>query len=358
MFKVQTNHLPLRNSAFESIGWFVNPWTARINHSCDPNAFVINNGANIEIRSLRPIKDNEEVFISYLDDTTSDPMGIRQTRLLSEYYFECRCSKCERGPSSAPEEPPQSDDARHNELRTQTPEALAIYDRAAALLHPPGICFPKAQDPFGNHELFTLINIRFRELLELDFSSGVAQAKKNKLREDCLKFFHKSGKWSVIDQPVPTLQHVLFRQYIRQPGTIHSAFYHGLHMYYDINPVLYPVSHDPRRLMHTFALLKVCEKYMANAIEGGQGKEYLPAINGRDFKPLSTRLIKECAKYASMAFGEDHEFTKEVSKIYMARGFHDPTKEVKKELEDAEGAYESSKPFYQRVVREKVDFHG
>lgn len=42
----------------------------------------------------------------------------------------------------------------------------------------------------------------------------------------------------------------------------------------------------------------------------------------------------------------------------MARGYHASTEEVRKELEEAERLYNSSKPFYRRVIREKADFDG
>lgn len=43
-------------------------------------------------RALRPIKKNEQIFISYFDPTT--PYRIRNSVLDDHYCFQCRCRKC------------------------------------------------------------------------------------------------------------------------------------------------------------------------------------------------------------------------------------------------------------------------
>ncbi|KAJ3275649.1 hypothetical protein HDV01_007652 [Terramyces sp. JEL0728] len=62
-----------------------------LNHSCVPNAIMIFNNREMNVLALRDIKENEQIFISYID-----PIHDYANRcvLLSKYYFTCTCEKC------------------------------------------------------------------------------------------------------------------------------------------------------------------------------------------------------------------------------------------------------------------------
>ncbi|KAF5376403.1 hypothetical protein D9615_008618 [Tricholomella constricta] len=73
---------------------------SRINHSCAPNAaygFTMSS-FSLELRAIRDIKKDEEVFIAYC--STSEPTAERQANLKS-YDFECTCSLCSDPTSDA-----------------------------------------------------------------------------------------------------------------------------------------------------------------------------------------------------------------------------------------------------------------
>lgn len=72
----------------EAVGITLDPLAAVMNHSCDPNAIYILEGANIRVRSLRPIEVGEEVTIAYTDVTVSRDERRDQ---LSEWFFDCAC---------------------------------------------------------------------------------------------------------------------------------------------------------------------------------------------------------------------------------------------------------------------------
>lgn len=76
--------------------------TARMNHSCDPNAEIRAQeyvDCNIDIVAKRGISRGEELSISYvnLGSQTSNSViagNRRRKELRSRYLFDCQCSRC------------------------------------------------------------------------------------------------------------------------------------------------------------------------------------------------------------------------------------------------------------------------
>lgn len=87
--------------------------TCTINHSCDPNVEVVYSPApvpshwpnllplthaqfptplTVEVRALRELKKDEEIFFSYIDTSLSLE---ERTNSLKDYGFTCTCSKCQ-----------------------------------------------------------------------------------------------------------------------------------------------------------------------------------------------------------------------------------------------------------------------
>lgn len=67
---------------------------ARINHSCVPNTEKEFIGDMMLIRAKRPIAAGEELFHSYVDETSS--YRTRLDALMTTWGFECGCDLCER----------------------------------------------------------------------------------------------------------------------------------------------------------------------------------------------------------------------------------------------------------------------
>jgi len=86
----ETNAIKLNDE--DGTGVFRN--TSRINHSCLPNAvYHYDKSSNrLSVRSLRRIKKNEEIFISYIP--FNQPRAQRQLQLSNSFKFTCTCSKC------------------------------------------------------------------------------------------------------------------------------------------------------------------------------------------------------------------------------------------------------------------------
>jgi len=87
---VKLNCMSLDHLEREGLGIAFDPLAAKMNHSCDPNAFFFFEGAHIRVRSLRPIRSGEEVTISYIDNTLH--RSYRKTWLESHWFFNCACT--------------------------------------------------------------------------------------------------------------------------------------------------------------------------------------------------------------------------------------------------------------------------
>ena len=87
--QVKLNCMSLEHLEHEGIGICLDPLAAKMNHSCDPNAFVFFEGSQIRVRSLRPICPGDEVTISYINNTLQRP--YRKALLESKWFFNCEC---------------------------------------------------------------------------------------------------------------------------------------------------------------------------------------------------------------------------------------------------------------------------
>lgn len=84
------------------------------NHSCSPNAEVsfTHNNTKLSLVALKDIKEDDEIFISYLDECTLHrSKKSRQNQLMENYLFICNCEKClvENDESSSEEEDDEMD---------------------------------------------------------------------------------------------------------------------------------------------------------------------------------------------------------------------------------------------------------
>lgn len=87
------NSLTLSSPSFDPLGLTFDPTISLINHSCNPNAAVVFDGNIAMVRSIRDIGKNEQITMSYIDNTWN--RTTRRTELREQYFFECRCDGCE-----------------------------------------------------------------------------------------------------------------------------------------------------------------------------------------------------------------------------------------------------------------------
>ncbi|KAL2815376.1 SET and MYND domain protein [Aspergillus granulosus] len=102
--KLDVNSFNLTTAVYDRIGVYMHPYAAIMNHDCDYNSVVGFDGSEMYVKAIRPIKQGEQIFISYVDTTNRFP--VRNKELLERYYFTCRCKKClddEKHPLSVPD---------------------------------------------------------------------------------------------------------------------------------------------------------------------------------------------------------------------------------------------------------------
>ena len=76
------------------IGLCFEPSVSFANHSCMPNTAIMFDGRYMTLRALDPIKEGEQISISYIDVTQT--RDERRQELKDRYFFTCYCDKCER----------------------------------------------------------------------------------------------------------------------------------------------------------------------------------------------------------------------------------------------------------------------
>jgi len=72
-------------------------WGSFFNHSCIPNTMYqtnIDEGSNVRFVTTEEVKADEELTISYVDQST--PYESRRGALKGQYGFSCECPKCKR----------------------------------------------------------------------------------------------------------------------------------------------------------------------------------------------------------------------------------------------------------------------
>lgn len=65
---------------------------AMVNHNCSPNIKKTFEGRQLVFRTIKPVKSGEQLCLSYVD--TKLALNLRQWRLSTQYFFDCRCSRC------------------------------------------------------------------------------------------------------------------------------------------------------------------------------------------------------------------------------------------------------------------------
>ncbi|PGH18486.1 hypothetical protein AJ80_04456 [Polytolypa hystricis UAMH7299] len=90
--KLAINSFTLTSPFYDQLGICLIPWAALFNHNCDPNAVAGFDGGYFYVKALKPIQLEEQVFISYIDNT--EPIALRAGALWKRYGFGCLCEKC------------------------------------------------------------------------------------------------------------------------------------------------------------------------------------------------------------------------------------------------------------------------
>jgi hypothetical protein len=268
-YKVMSNALTLITPTLDPLGIMVDPTLCHMNHSCDPNAYIMMDGPKVTIRTLRPIKKDKEIYISYIDAT--NPYHKRQEELQSRWFFTCRCAKCQEKATL------QED----NWLVPANPQFVLSNDEIAAMA--------------GSQEkTFTL----YTQLQGMDDSKVVIEALK-----ETLKICHESRFWPVYRQPYAAVRDDLIVNLL-SVGQYREAWAQCAKRYKYILPKLYPVPFHPVRVVQTWQMAMLAA-YLASTEEGVAAPEVNMGL-------IAMMLVKQVLDVAHLSHGPANAFTKSV----------------------------------------------
>ncbi|QSS65628.1 MYND finger family protein [Histoplasma capsulatum] len=165
------------------------------------------------LKALQDIAPDEEIFISYTDNT--EPLKKRQTELQLRYFFECKCPKCLKGTS-----------AREDQFLTPGGPSCPSQEKEA------------------------------RELLAKSKTQGETVRTSVQRIEEAFGLLHATKCWPITRQPLPQLLDE-FIVNLLEANCYKSAFLAAVIRYLHIDPVLYPSRLHPIRKRNTWALAKL-----------------------------------------------------------------------------------------------------
>jgi hypothetical protein len=184
-----------------------------MNHSCDYNVVVGFNGSAMFVKPVRPLKKDQQLFLSYVD--TTNPRDIRCQELQDRYYFDCNCTKCQLG-----------NDAAEERYLIPDPNPAAVssaQSRAVDLKRQASAKEPSA----------AILNLR-----------------------EALEVLQRTRVWPITRQPMASIRDELILTMLSQEYW-HSAFAQSILRFMKLDPILYPYDGHPLRHLHALSLAKL-----------------------------------------------------------------------------------------------------
>jgi SET and MYND domain-containing protein len=305
-----------------SLGTGFDPIVCSANHSCDPNTVVVFNQPALVIRALRPIAAGEEIFIKYIDIT--NPRSVRQAELLDQYYFTCKCSKCEQGAT-----------AREDRFLKPLDQLNSTFSKVADNLiqrHAKQLDrFATSDNPGPAHQRLAAITAEAFSVsgITFDFNKGNDHASEDETR-DALRLCLNSGMWDWSRQPVPHLLRQLLVAKLAA-GQTYAAWRIAAKMHVLVAPVLHPNPSYPDRLLDAWTLANITNQL----ISPDDGELYREILRGGlDLRIVSAGLIFEVYEHVGGSYGRDSPLGRDVEVAYqqITTGMQITVGELKEEI--------------------------
>lgn len=291
--RILSNSLTLITPTFDPLGIMIDPLISHLNHSCDPNAYVVMDGPKLQLRSLKDIKKGEEIFISYIDPT--NPYARRQSELKERWFFDCKCSKCLKGPTH-----------QEDKWAIALKDIPRDYKEAGDLVIQRG----GVQD-LDNYVGDSLDEQRAGCLQEMAFTGYEEQRtlgpeKAVKQCEITLTLCHGSRLWPPYRQPYAAIRDDMIVNLLTV-GDYERAWAHCAKRHRDVIPKLYPEPHHPVRVVQTWQMAMLAQ-YLA-----AEGKEVAP---GADMAAIAAILINLINTMSKLSHGADSSFARSVQEKF------------------------------------------
>ncbi|KAI4708948.1 hypothetical protein J4E89_006350 [Alternaria sp. Ai002NY15] len=266
--RVMSNALTLITPTLDPLGIMIDPTLCHMNHSCNPNAYIMMDGPRVSIRTLRPIKKDKEIYISYIDAT--NPYHRRQEELQSRWFFTCRCAQCQ-------------------EKATLQEDNWLVPSRPGWVLGAEVASMAETQEKlFG---LYAELQATENPLL---VRAAIRQA---------LKICHEAMFLPIYRQPYAALRDDLIVNLLSE-GRYQDAWAQCAKRYKYILPKLYPVSFHPVRVVQTWQMAMLAA-YLASTPEGVGAPEVNMGL-------IAMMLVKQVLNVAHLSHGSASAFTKSV----------------------------------------------
>ncbi|KAF2106672.1 hypothetical protein BDV96DRAFT_654462 [Lophiotrema nucula] len=295
--RVLTNSMTLVTPTFDPLGIIIDPILGHINHSCAPNAYIVMDGAEAAVRTLRPIKKNEEIFISYIDST--NPRARRQSELEARWFFACQCSKCQKGA-------PLDEDKWAVEPLNIPKKWKKLADEMIDIGEEWAIS--PANHVGDTRDDKRLAAIQGRAFQDYEEEQGIAVPEDAiKKIEDDMRLCSQSGLWPIHRQPYAALRDDLIVNMLAV-GNYENAWAQCAKRYRYILPKLYPQIHHPVRVVQTWQTAM-----LALHIAGEPTSMALPGV---DMSYIAFMLVLEVLHASRLSHGEHSSFARSVQGKY------------------------------------------
>ncbi|KAF1986252.1 SET domain-containing protein [Aulographum hederae CBS 113979] len=294
--RVLVNALTLVSPSFDPMGICIDPIASVANHSCDPNAVAVMDHPGLSFRALRSIKKGEEVFISYIDST--EWFAMRQKLLKAKYHFTCRCSKCEHGPT-----------LREDQFAIRPKDLSKKWKRFAddhvkespELGNEEGCYVGPTPDDRRASILLALAWDEIKQAQAYAFTPISLSAKIEKL-EMGMRLHYQSKLFAITRQPWPQFRHELMVAKLSTSNMQDAAiaWMQAVKTYFLIDPVLYPQSFHPVRVVHVWTLALLT----------------LYIVSDADSHPAFKGLVESCPSLPHVVYGLLREVAENVGKSH------------------------------------------
>ncbi|KAI9052802.1 hypothetical protein LZ554_003075 [Drepanopeziza brunnea f. sp. 'monogermtubi'] len=345
-------------------GMCFSPTLALANHSCKPNAFIVSNSRSISLRALRPIKKNEQIFISYIDPTEDLPS--RQSKLKERYFFTCKCDSCEKNGN-----PYEAFVTYQQEIGEET------ADKRMYMFHPQQYLAKSAQNMATILQQMPIVkqhqNHTWKASSLLEQSQKLSEANK---RSRISTLIHAASLCDLLTSekiyalaPYPEILHELYLAYVDAQAFV-FALITLLHLFLGVDVFTYPQPHHPIRVVRLFTIAKLL-KHIASLSptellqdisgdnmcprgEALQGKEDIAkSVQSMDIINAFHAIMILVWEEAKKSHGDDSLFVaeveqeiEEVEEVQKMRGpIGDSLKKWMEDVEDAEGSKQAGKCF-------------
>ncbi|KAF2733244.1 hypothetical protein EJ04DRAFT_275844 [Polyplosphaeria fusca] len=291
--RVLSNSLTLITPAFDPLGLMFDPVLCHANHSCDPNAYIVMNGQEATIRSLRPVAKDEEILIAYND--TTNPYARRQSVLEARWFFTCRCSKCQKGPNLDEDNWAMKPGTLGKKWIDIADGIIKSEDWASQPSNYVGESLNEKRIAALQGKTFQL----YEEESQMEHPAQAAKAIK-----EGMQLCHRSGLWNAYRQPYAALRDDLIVNLLTT-GDFLAAWAHCAKRYLYIRPKLYPQSTHPIRVVQTWQMATLALLLASNKTQ---------VIPGADMSVIAFMLVVETAQTSQGSHGKNNVFTMSIQR--------------------------------------------